>query len=1327
MKTHTLRTLFATLVAMLCALFALPQRAQAQEAYVQLSADKTTLTFYYDKERTSRSGTTWGIEEKNKDGDPIWAGFLEAPNKEVNKAVLDASFRDFRPTSTSAWFYALEELKTILGLENLNTSEVTDMSFMFTGCKKMDKLILNHFNTSKVKNMMAMFANCHALTDVQISSFNTEQATDISAMFAGCKALTSLDLSNFNTPKVQAMQQMFTGCSALTSLTLSSFFTTSNVRYMKGMFEGCSALKKLDLSNFNTEKVEDMSAMFADCQALTSLNLFTFNTAKVWTMIRMFAGCSALKELDLSSFNTSKVIHMSAMFSGCSALTAIYCANTWQSKQSKDMFKGCTALKGAVAYDASKLDVTMANPETGYFTKEKVKKTEAYVQMSADQKTLTFFYDKLRDTRQGQTWGIEEKKDDGFPAWAFLIKEDPECNTTTTKAVFDASFKNFHPISTFGWLSGYKALTTFEGLENLNTEKVTDMRVMFANCSSLKNLNLKNFNTAAVTNMRLLFYECSSLTELNLSSFNTTAVKEMGGMFYGCSSLTALDLKNFNTAAVEEMGSMFAGCSDLKVLNLSSFNTAAVKEMSRMFYGCSSLTALDLSNFNTAAVKDMGRMFAGCSDLNVLDLSSFNIEKMEHMVAMFQNCSSLKTIYCPNTWQCKDAENMFQGCTKLQGAVKFDANKLDVTMANPTTGYFTKEKVKKTEAYVHQSADKKTLTFYYDNKRATRSGTTWGIEEKNDDDFPAWAFYIEDEDSEANTVTTKTVFDASFQDFLPTTTLGWFSGYKALTTLEGLEHLNTEKVTDMESMFSYCSALTDLDLKNFNTTAVTKMGLMFANCSSLTSLDLSNFNTEKMKSMSWMFANCSALKTIYCPNTWQCKSSQKMFAGCTKLQGAVKYDASKTDVTMANPNNGYFTIKLEAYVHMSADKTTLTFFYDTKRASREGTTWGIEEKRNDVTDVPAWASTKTSPNNTTTKVVIDKSFDGFYPTSTAYWFMYFKQLTTIEGLQHLNTSEVTNMEGTFAHCSSLTALDLKSFNTKQVTNMSFMFGACSSLTALDLSTFNTEKVNDMNSMFANSSALQTINLSTFNTEKVTDMSAMFSGCSALKELDLKNFNTEKVENMRAMFAYCPALTDAQISSFNTEQVTDMGYMFIDCKALTSLNLSNFNTAQVKDMSGMFWGCSGLATLDIQNFNTSNVTKMKQMFYHCSSLKELDLSNFNTSNVTNMTWMFRNCSALTAIHCPNTWQCQKSEDMFAGCTQLKGAVKYDASKVDVTMANPTTGYFTKTKPTAIEQMFLNAHKAKGIYTLQGKRVTGDFQHLPAGVYIVNGKKVEVRRI
>ena len=105
---------------------------------------------------------------------------------------------------------------------------------------------------------------------------------------------------------------------------------------------------------------------------------------------------------------------------------------------------------------------------------------------------------------------------------------------------------------------------------------------------------------------------------------------------------------------------------------------------------------------------------------------------------------------------------------------------------------------------------------------------------------------------------------------------------------------------------------------------------------------------------------------------------------------------------------------VEAYVQMSADKTTLTFFYDTKRATREGTTWGIKEKKKDNGwQYPAWVGTYKNPNTTTTKVVIDKSFDDFYPTSTAYWFLYFKQLNTIEGLQYLNTTEVTDMSGMF--------------------------------------------------------------------------------------------------------------------------------------------------------------------------------------------------------------------------------------------------------------------------------------------------------------------------
>ena len=82
-----------------------------------------------------------------------------------------------------------------------------------------------------------------------------------------------------------------------------------------------------------------------------------------------------------------------------------------------------------------------------------------------------------------------------------------------------------------------------------------------------------------------------------------------------------------------------------------------------------------------------------------------------------------------------------------------------------------------------------------------------------------------------------------------------------------------------------------------------------------------------------------------------------------------------------------------------------------------------------------------------------------------------------------------------------------------------------------------------------------------------------------------------------------------------------------------------------------------------------------MFSGCAALTSIDLKNFNTKNVTDMSWMFSGCAALTTINSNTTWQCPESKDMFAGCTKLKGAVSYDKNKVDATMANPETGYFT----------------------------------------------------
>ena len=112
---------------------------------------------------------------------------------------------------------------------------------------------------------------------------------------------------------------------------------------------------------------------------------------------------------------------------------------------------------------------------------------------------------------------------------------------------------------------------------------------------------------------------------------------------------------------------------------------------------------------------------------------------------------------------------------------------------------------------------------------------------------------------------------------------------------------------------------------------------------------------------------------------------------------------------------------------------------------------------------------------------------------------------------------------------------------------------------------------------------------------------------------------------------------------------------------------------------MFYACSGLTSLDLPKFDTQKVTDMSDMFSDCSGLTSLDLSKFNTQNVTYMSDMFNGCSALTTIYVSNkfvTTSVGSGDSMFSGCTLLKGATVYDASKTDHTYANYKTGYFTK---------------------------------------------------
>ena len=327
--------------------------------------------------------------------------------------------------------------------------------------------------------------------------------------------------------------------------------------------------------------------------------------------------------------------------------------------------------------------------------------------------------------------------------------------------------------------------------------------------------------------------------------------------------------------------------------------------------------------------------------------------------------------------------------------------------------------------------------------------------------------------------------------------------------------------------------------------------------------------------------------------------------------------------------------------------------------------------------------------------------DTSYITNMSRMFYNSSGLKSID-LSNFNTSNVTDMVSMFEGCSNLITLDLSSFDTSKVTNMNSMFYGCSNLESLDLSNFNTSKVTSMQQIFCNCISLTNIVL--FNTSNVTKMFGMFQGCSSLINLDLSSFDTSKVTDMRYMFYNCSSLTKLNLSSFNTSKVTSMQYMFGACSSLTKMDVSNFDTSNVTVMGGMFYGCSNLTILDLSSFNTSNVisteqmfrgcvsltilnisnfdtrnvTNMFYMFRDCKTLKSLDLTSFNTSKVTNMASMFGYCSSLKTIYISNIWSITSvtnGDSMFYDCTSLVGAVPFDKTKTDISMANYTTGYLT----------------------------------------------------
>ena len=397
------------------------------------------------------------------------------------------------------------------------------------------------------------------------------------------------------------------------------------------------------------------------------------------------------------------------------------------------------------------------------------------------------------------------------------------------------------------------------------------------------------------------------------------------------------------------------------------------------------------------------------------------------------------------------------------------------------------------------------------------------------------------------------VINESFKTFTPTTLSCFFAALSELETITGLEYLNTANVTDMSFLFDHCQKLT--------------------------SLDLSNFNTAKVTNMNKMFSNCSNLKTIYASDkftTAAVTESKNMFSYCGSLSGDIDWTSDKaTDKTYAKTGGGYFRDKAyDNRPYVKYADGTLTFRCGYKKILGEN-----EYELNSDEELPAWNTHK----NKITRVVFEASFANARPTTCYAWFKNFSELMKIEGIENLNTENVTSMAFMFSSCNKLAELDVTHFNTANVKNMKYMFECCKGLSSLDVTNF--------------------------NTANVTNMLAMF-GRTSLTSLDVTHFNTANVKDMTSMFYACKGLTSLDVTNFNTANVTSMRDMFCKCDKLTSLDVTNFNTAKVTDMDNMFFGCKMLKEIYVSDkFVTDAVTNSYQMFAYCESLSgDIDWSD-----------------------------------------------------------------------------------------------------------------------
>ena len=884
------------------------------EPYVELSSDGYTLTFKYGE----KSNKSYSLNKNNTY--PAWGTSINELN--VTKVVFDESFKNARPTTCYCWFRDFTNLTNLSGLENLNTIDVTNMSRMFYNCSSLTSLDLRGCKTANVTDMSYMFYNCSNITWLDLSSFNTANVTNIEYMFCSCSQLTTIlvDADLWNIENVTSSSNMLVSCSAIigdkgtrynssyTDKTYAcvddpasgkpGYLTYRDFKIFYDLDGGSLPMGKTNPTSFpnpnnaeiilNEPEKEDYFfagwtganltvptknvtipvgatgnrkytatwvtktyvELSADGKTLTfksgvppngiayNLNTGTnmpawrtsnnrstvtnvvfeesFKDARPTTCYGWFDGFSNLTDISgLEYLNTENVREMTGMFYNCSGLTTLDLSNftTGNVTSMAEMFHGCSNLS-AIMVDVYKWDIEKVTSSGRMFfdCTSIIGNQGTTYNSSMTSITYACVDDPINGNPGYLTTGTYKMFYDlagGVLPTGTTNPSSYPAPKNTSEIILQAPIKDSYVFGGWIGIDGKlnKDVVIPEGADGNRYYYAywVDRIASDAYVELSTDGTTLTFKVGEIPNDGGTYYLLNTEWCTSDNKANVTKVV-FDPSFYDCTP--------------EKCAYWFEGFENLKrIYGLQYLRTDYVTTMSHMFSGCRSLITVNLTNFTTRNVVDMSYMFQDCETLIGVNLESFDTRKVENAKGMFWNCKNLISITKGINWTFGDNDNMFLNCNRFirgqssSGICKNATHEEVVRITGPD--------LMKTGGY-----------------RCPRTAT-------------------------------KVIFDVSCKSVRPTTFHQMFFYCSFIKEFIGLENLNTERVTDMESMFDGCLLVKELDLHTFNTSSVTNMRYMFDDCASLTTLDLRSFDTRNVQQMEYMFRYCFNLRTILVSDKWK--------------------------------------------------------------------------------------------------------------------------------------------------------------------------------------------------------------------------------------------------------------------------------------------------------------------------------------------------------------------------------------------------------------------------------------------------------------------------